>query len=218
MNGLGAAMAEGLDIRLGVRIAGLSRGPEGWRLATEDGTVEGPFPAVVLAVPAPQAAALMAEAGFSAKPLATVEMEPCWTAMASFDTALPAPDAILGDGAPLALAVRNAAKPGRAAVPEAWVLHAGPAWTREHLEDTHEAAAAALLDALAARTGTTLPPPATLTAHRWLYARTARALGASCLWDADARLGACGDWCLGRGIEEAWRSGRALAAEIAAAG
>jgi predicted NAD/FAD-dependent oxidoreductase len=49
-----------------------------------------------------------------------------------------------------------------------------------------------------------------LTAHRWRYARTT-ATQPAVLWDADRRLGLCGDWCRGARVESAWLSGDALA-------
>jgi predicted NAD/FAD-dependent oxidoreductase len=53
-----------------------------------------------------------------------------------------------------------------------------------------------------------------LFVHRWRYAFTAEALGKPFLWDRTSQLGACGDWCLGRRVEDAWRSGVDLAARI----
>jgi predicted NAD/FAD-dependent oxidoreductase len=35
------------------------------------------------------------------------------------------------------------------------------------------------------------------------------------LFDAPSRLGVCGDWLVGPGVEAAWLSGTALAARIA---
>jgi predicted NAD/FAD-dependent oxidoreductase len=43
-----------------------------------------------------------------------------------------------------------------------------------------------------------------------------QAAGAPFLWDAQARIGACGDWCLGPRVEAAFDSGEALAAAVAA--
>jgi renalase len=34
------------------------------------------------------------------------------------------------------------------------------------------------------------------------------------LWDAELSLGVCGDWCLGRRVEDAWQSGADLAARM----
>ncbi len=209
------AMAEGLAVETGARASGLRRGAGGWRIAVEEGGERGPFDAVAVAIPAPQAVVLLGGHPL-ASPLADVAMAPGWTAMAAW-SAPPAAAAaawLEGDGAPLALAVGNSAKPGRDPLPETWVLHAGAEWSRRSLEAPAEAVGAELLAAFAARGGRALPAPDHLVAHRWRYARVERALGAPCLWDGEARLGLCGDWCLGPDLADAWSSGRALAARL----
>ena len=55
-------------------------------------------------------------------------------------------------------------------------------------------------------------PPA--TAHRWRYADTEPALTQGSWWDAQMRLGLCGDWLHGGKVEGAWLSGRALAQQV----
>lgn len=216
MRDLAAPLAEGLEITWRCRVSALARTGDGWRLTLEDGG-EARAGTVLLAVPAPQAAALLP--GDVAVPgLAEVTMTPCWTVMAAFDTPLPGPDIVEGDGAPLALALRDAAKPGRAQNPDTWVLHAGADWTAERIEAAADGVGDALIAALAARLSRALPVPATRMVHRWRYARVARPLGRECHWDGAARLGLAGDWCTGPGIEAAWTSGRALAAALTNAG
>ena len=94
-------------------------------------------------------------------------------------------------------------------------MHAGPDWSREHLERRSEETAPLLLAAFAAAIGIDLPAPSHLSAHRWRYALVERPLGESCIWDPALRLGLCGDWCLGPRVEAAYLSGRALAAALA---
>ena len=53
--------------------------------------------------------------------------------------------------------------------------------------------------------------PAHADTARWLYAKTATPLGKSHLWDPRVRLGACGDWCTGHRVEDAFLSGLGLA-------
>ena len=53
-----------------------------------------------------------------------------------------------------------------------------------------------------------------LFSHRWRYAFTESPLGQPCLWDAELSLGVCGDWCLGRRVEDAWQSGADLAVRM----
>ena len=214
MRDLVAPLARGLAIETGVRVTGLSRAGGGWRVATEGGAVRRTA-AVVLALPAPQAAALL-PVGWSVAGLAAVEMAPCWSVMLAVERPLAAPDLVEGNGAPLALAIRDSAKPGRARRPETWVLHAGADWTRCRIDAPPDRVAAQMTRAFADRLGAPLPGSLTLTAHRWRFARVARPLGRPCHWDAAAGLGLAGDWCEGPGLPAAWESGRALAARILA--
>src|SRR6218665_2215587 len=57
--------------------------------------------------------------------------------------------------------------------------------------------------------------PAHADTRRWRPAQTTRPLGRSHLWDADLRLGVCGDWCRGHRLEDAFVSGLELARAVA---
>jgi predicted NAD/FAD-dependent oxidoreductase len=180
---------------------------------------DGPFAAVALTLPAPQAAPLLARhAPAVAAGLAEqVRLAPCWTLMAAFAERLPLPDTLRPeDGGPIGWAARDSSKPGRDPEAECWVVQAGPAWSRAHLEDPAEAVTLALLDALAGQAGAALPPPRHAAAHRWRHAMVETPLGQPCLWDPALRLGLAGDWCLAARAEAAFDSGAALAAAILA--
>ena len=212
MRALAAPLAEGLDIAWRTRVAALAQSAGGWQLELESGApVEAAT--LLLAVPAPQARALL-PAG-TVPGLEAVEMDPCWTVMAAFDAPLPGPDIVSGDAAPLALAIREGAKPWRAPTPERWVLHAGADWSRRHLDAAGEDVALELRGALGAHLGAALPAPTLEMVHRWRHARVSRPLGRPCHWDPALRLGLAGDWCEGPGLAAAWASGRALADVVA---
>ena len=74
---------------------------------------------------------------------------------------------------PLAWIARNSSKPGRDGS-EAWVLHAGPAWSRERLEDP----AGLVIESLTKEfrrlaTGADWREPVHADAHRWRTACSA---------------------------------------------
>ncbi len=165
---------------------------------------------MLVAVPQPQAVALLGDHAGRFAGLDAVRMAPGWTLMAAFEAAVPGPDWRVLEG-PLALGIRNSAKPGRGPG-EAWVVHAAEGFAREHLEREKPEMAAVLLAAFRAQTGAAEPVVA--VAHRWRYARTEVALGRDCLWDAGLGLGLAGDWCLGPDAGDAVASGRALAAAV----
>jgi predicted NAD/FAD-dependent oxidoreductase len=218
MNGLVRGLADGVDIAWGVQVTGLSRDGTGWRLATADGTSLGHFDAVVVAIPAEQAAPLLTnvDPALSAT-AAAARAAPCWAGMFAFAAPLATPF----DGAklvadPVASWIAcNTAKPGRTA-PESWVVHASPAWSIDHLEQTPEATAPQLLDALRRILGD-VPDPIWSGAHRWRYAQTTTPATVPFGLSADLTLGTCGDWHIGGRIEAAWQSGTALAEAFLAA-
>ncbi len=210
MSALSRHLAEGLALRSTLRAVRVTPGRDGWRVACEDGADLGPFAVVVMATPSPQAVTLLDAAPDLAARVSEARVDPCWAVMLSFQRPL----ALALDGAfvresPLAWIAREASKPGRAPG-ERWVLHAGPDWSAAHLETPAEEVMATLLRAFATATGLELPEPTQRAAHRWLYAQTRRALETPCLFDAERRIGVCGDYCLGGRLECAWQSGRAL--------
>ena len=213
-------------VHTGRQAAFLHRQPDGWMLRHRDagktppglvsdsgGDLAGPFDRVVVAIPAPQAAELLHPHGFACE-AARAGMAPCWAMMLAFPQATSAPDVLRPDLGPLRWIARDSSRPGRAAVPERWVAHATPEWSRDHLEDSAEAVLALLQDAFVAATGVKVTPSYTAM-HRWRYALAVAPLGAPALWDAAAGLGVCGDWCLGARVEAAFLSGRGLARMMA---
>ena len=203
------ALAEGRSIAWSTVVEALSRDGDAWQLKTPEG-LSGPFDTVALALPAEQAAALLAgwDSDLAARAAAS-QTAPCWTVMAAFAERLPIAADTLGEDGVLGWAARNSAKPGRGG-PEAWVLQASPDWSRHHLEDPAEAVGQALLAAFAERIGAPLPEPMVLQVHRWRYARSSAGSDLA-LWSGAAQLGCCGDWLAGPRIECAWDSGQALA-------
>lgn len=216
MNAPIRAMADLLEVHWASRVTALSSSGAGWLLSLDSAApveVDG----VVLALPAEQSDELLRTATFAwPERVRHPPTAPCWTVMLAFDTAIDTPRDCLRepDDAILSWAARNNSKPGRPAV-EAWVLQAGPRWSGQFLEASESFVVQALTEALAARLGVTLPAPIASSAHRWRYARSGSD-GSVALWEADRRIGLCGDWLIGARVEAAWLSGTALARRIGA--
>lgn len=208
-------VVEGIPVHRACRIEHARRSGRRWTLVDDSGQDVGTYDAVILATPAAQAAPLLRESPGLATVAASVVVAPCWALMLAFDTPVPTPyDAGTVVGSALQWVARDSSKPGRRAPPggETWVLHASPAWSRAHVDDSGEEVQEALLEAFGELPGAAgAPPHHQAHTHRWLYARVEQAVGVGHLWDAEARIGACGDWCLGPRVEEAWTSGRSLA-------
>lgn len=215
-------LAHGLQVHKEAQVSGLLREGRGWRLFGAGGVAgdEG-FDQVILAVPAPQAAALLANcapAHSLAAQAAAVRMRGCWALMLSYEQPLDLGfDAAFVNAGPLRWVARNSSKPGRSGT-ETWLLHADAEWSEQHLAVPAEAVVAQLLRAFADLGG---PAPAQSVAHRWLYADTAPGRQASaqqekpgCLWAPELALGLCGDWLNGGKVEGAWLSGQQLADQV----
>jgi predicted NAD/FAD-dependent oxidoreductase len=203
MSGLVGGLAAGLDIRFDVEVEAVARDGGVWSVAGES------FGAVIVAVPAPQAARLCATAPRLVEAAQAARMNPCWTLLAAFDGAR----AAIASPAPFEKVVRCSARPGRAPAPDRWVAHATLDWTEAYLEVDKPAACDLLLPALAAALG--VAPEAALyaAAHRWRYARTAVPVGRPCV--AQDGMVAAGDWLLGPDAGDAFASGLAAAAAVA---
>jgi predicted NAD/FAD-dependent oxidoreductase len=234
MSALPTAMAEqaaiaGAVLRTARHAAFLHRADAGWQVrhldaadirpggtAGEGGELSGPFGAVLIALPGHQAASLIATAEHRFADTAnSAVMAPCWAVMARFAEPVDGADVRHSTTSPIAWAAREGARPGAEPGADHWVLHASTDWSRAHLEDSPEKAGTALIAVCRAETGAAAPD--LVVAHRWRYALVETPLGQSCLWDDAARLGVCGDWCLGGRIEAAYDSGIALARAVLAA-
>lgn len=182
------------------------------------------FDVVLSAMPSNQLADLL-RASSLAQPwqqaLSKVEVAPCWTLMLAFPQAMQARMQALGPQWNAARSThhriswvaRESSKPGREPI-ERWTVQASPAWSQEHINDSPERIIDKMLKGFAEVTGIRATP-SHAQAHRWLYAQTLTPLGQSHLWDARLGLGACGDWCLGHRVENAFVSGLELALKVA---
>ena len=207
-------LADGIDIAWGAEVTALSSGKSGWSVRIGESDLRN-FDQVVLAMPAEQTA-LLAGAGDPelARRAAGSRTEPCWTVMLGFAEPLPIhEDIVKGPG--ISSATRNSGKPKRQGG-EAWVVHADPEWSRQHLEHDPEDVEQRLSERFASLIGVTLQP-IFIRAHRWRYALSSSS-SEGCYWNEALGLGACGDWLLAPRIESAWISGHTLGKRIVGAG
>ena len=232
MNALVSRWAEPLAdvVHLETRVVKIERDAlkQGWQLRTTSADdsqhVYGGFDVVLSAIPANQLSDLL-RASSLAQPwqhaLGQVQTAPCWTLMLAFPQAMQAGMSSLGPQWNVARSThhriswvaRESSKPGRSPI-ERWTVQASPAWSQEHLNDAPERIIDKMIKGFAEVTGIRAVP-AHAQVHRWLYAQTLKPLGQSHLWDAKQGLGACGDWCLGHRVENAFISGLELALQVA---
>jgi renalase len=212
MNSPVKAMAAHHNVRFDHLVQAVTRIANQWHVMTDTDDF-GPFDTLIIAIPAEQAAALLALSDFEFAEIALKSRtQPCWTAMMAFGSRWAFPDDIIRNRGILSWAARNSAKPDRKG-PETWVIQATPAWSAAHLEQDHDLVIDLLSQALAESVGLALPPRLYESAHRWRYALSA-GTGDGALWNAKDRIGVCGDWLVGPRVECAWLSGQTLAARV----
>lgn len=213
MSALTRHLADEIGVEFGRRITDIKAVDGGWQLFNEQSEAWGPFDAVAVAIPAPQAAALLEPAAPSlAAESGAVPMAGCWAAVLAVDGAgIPWEAAFVIDH-PLRWIAHDGGKPGRDGS-ATWVAHAGPEWSDARMEQTAEATLPELVALFEEATGTTGRVRG-LLAHKWRYSQSRQALASGCLFDPQARIGACGDWCGGHRVEDAWLSGRELAGQM----
>lgn len=211
MGALGRHLAQDLGVRLETQITSVRRTTNGWSLHDDENEL-GPFDHVVLALPTPQARALLKDHPWSDR-LSRVRIAPCLAVGARFPSSLDLGfDAARLDGSSeLSWVARDGSKPGRRD-DGWWILHATADWSRAHLEDDPAQAIESLVSAF--RSNFTAPEPESTFGHRWRYALVEEPLGEPCLFDPEAGLVACGDGCLGGRLEAAWCSGIAAAGRL----
>lgn len=215
MNAPIKAMATDHDVSWSTRIERLQKHEDQWMLHGGDSAIETPFDSVILAIPAEQAAPFLdpLDTSFAATARETVS-DPCWTMMLAFAEPLATDKRTLRDGPAIGWAAKNSDKPMRDG-PDSWVIQASPKWSRDHLEDSQEQVIATLTKDFAADLGIIMPEPLHVAAHRWRYARSGSAV-VKALYNAETKLGVCGDWLLGPRVECAWLSGNGLSKMILA--
>lgn len=217
MNALGQHLAEDLTVQYQTRVARVetvASAERRYRLFDESDAALGDFDIVLWNCPPPQVAAFEPKCDWAER-LQQVEMLPCWAVMVAFETRWSAPfdGAFINQGT-LSWVARDSSKPRRDASRDVWVLHSSVDFAKSHLDSSSESVIAELLAELSRVVGVSLPSVPTASAHRWLYARPHQPLSETALWDPNAGLGACGDWCGGPRVEGAMLSGVALAGKV----
>lgn len=215
MESLGLHLASDLSISFDTEVSRVERVSNGYQLVCKSGKSLGEFDLVLWNNPPVQVQKLVPQPCTWRDRLATVEMVPCWAVMLAFTERwdVPFDGAFVNEGA-LGWIARNSSKPSRPKDLDTWVFHSTVAWASENLETSKDAVAEKLMQEAERITGTSLPSPSQVRAHRWLYSRPAEPLSEASLWDETHRLGACGDWCGGPRVEGALLSGMSLAGQV----
>ena len=203
------------QLYLDTPVAAIDGAPGAWRLNCGE-SFFGPFEHVVLAVPAPQALALLPPNADFVGRVQDVQMLGCHTLMLGY---LPQKDIAADwhcaffDDALLGFAAFNSRKPDRSGG-TSLVVQTRHDWSQAHIEDEVEGVAELIAHRFKDLTGLSPAADGYYRLHRWRYASVEQPAGAKYLHDDALKLSAIGDWCLGGKVEDAFTSGYSLAKQL----
>lgn len=183
----------------------------------------GGFDLIILAMPAPQALELLRDVTLPTpmlRQLKKVSFKPCWTLLLAYPQAGQSGLHALGPQWNAARSThhrigwlcRESSKPSRQAI-ERWTVQANMDWSNEHFIDDPLRVRDKLQRVFTEVTGIRTQP-AYADVVRWRYAEADKPFGKSHMLNTELQLGICGDWCLGRRVEDAFVSGLELALQI----
>ncbi len=215
MDAIAAHLAAAIEIESNVTVASAITEGGRWQLFDQHRQIYGPYDAVIVAVPPPQATRFLKSCPELLNRVAMVKMQPCLAVMAVFEKPLDLPfDAAFIHQSPVRWAARNNSK-RRRPEPECWVFHANAEWSQTvyHRNDD-KTAGRSLLVAFFESIGRTFIEPVYQHIRFWQSAAALNPISDGCLWDAESNIGCCGDWCQMSRIEGAALSGMAMAGRI----
>lgn len=215
MSSIVRPLAEGVRIHTNRTVHTIEKVEKGWRIWFDDQSFEGPFKAIAVAVPAPQARLLLGPAAHLADDIGRVRISPCWSLMVRLDQSVFPEQDVFSDMSDLIRWIaRNNTKPGRSSRGEAVVVHASLEWSRETEDAEPEMIANDIWDEVS--NILSLPPtrPAQMQAYLWKHGIVEQSLGESFIFSTEHNVGIAGDWCLGRLAEHAFASGTGLGRSI----
>lgn len=214
MTAMAVELAKNLNIKRETKIIEVKYTSNRWTLFDERGVSHELFDQLVVALPAPQVAALITSHRLE-KTAISIPMAPCWAVLLGFEKKIDVPwDGAFIHDSPLSWVARNSSKPGRDSTKDCWVLHANAEWSANHLEDTPLSVIPALLESFECAIGKSIPARFHETAHRWRYSMGGSFINQKDLNDESSGLTICGDWVNGGRFEGAFLSGTTAAENI----
>jgi len=198
------AIAADLDVRLNTEVDSIEQSDGRWWLKAA-GECLGAFDWVVSTAPPEQTRRLFPNT--TGQAMDVVRFDPCYALLLGCPGSLPAWDVAVVENSPVSWLAFNDRKPGRDSQPSL-LVHADGAWSQAHDDTDREQVKQLLVDAVSRIVDI---KPDTVGLHRWRYARVSTPLGQDFWVDEAAQLAACGDWCLGSRVEDAFTSASRLA-------
>jgi len=215
MNMLVKTLAGELDVKLQTRVERMESIAGRWRLIDIDGSDLGEFDWVISAAPAPQTHEVLPAEFSMHDRIASVEVSPCFSLMLGMAEAQsPGFDCAVVRESPVAWVALNHHKPDRPAATSV-LVHSSNDWAADNVDRDPDSVQRMLAESVAALTEINAQQAEYSALHRWLYARVESPVAdVDYLLDSDHQLAACGDWCVGNRVEDAFTSGKALGSAL----
>ncbi len=217
MQAITDSLAHHCDLKISTNISEIEKQDDGsWRLFDNRGVYQGLFDIVVIATAAPDVVDLAKSVESIARAASKIDMTMSWSALFVFERSLSLPfDAAFVLNSPLSWVARyQEVDPPAEDDQECWVIQASPEWSLQYAASFRGRVMHALLDAFFEACDITSVKPVTSNVHLWKHALPINTMGQDCLFDEDASLGACGDWCTSPRIEGAVLSGFSMADRV----
>ncbi len=216
MSELPKRLATGLIVATGSPVIGLTRNPDGTYTAqTEEGKAFSGR-SLILNLPPVQLLNLARNllSPEMAADISAVRFLPAWALLLRLDGDIPGVDwpAVEFSGHPVLSWIARDHTRREANSPPVLVVHGSGPWSEAHLEENPNRVQEILQDA-AVRVLGPLGIRESLI-HRWRYALPVDVHPSKSIWDAERRIGICGDWCDGPRVEGAIESGWHLAKRV----
>ncbi len=209
-------LAHGCEVRLSCSVGEVEKQDNGqWRLFDDRGGYLGLYDIVVIATAAHQVAPLAKAVPAIAEQAQQIDMTVCWSAMFTFENSLNLPfDAAFVLNSPLSWISRFQQVEDTHNDQDTWILHATPEWSLQYAASFRGRVMDALQEAFFEACDIEPVKPLGCNVHCWKHALPINTLDQDCLFDDQAALGACGDWCTSPRIEGAVLSGFSMADRV----
>ena len=214
MEALCAHLAEEISVTIDTEIVSCKRKKNAWQPVKANGDFLEEFDWIVSAAPPHHSLSWAPEFFADGVAFDHVRLRGCYSLMLGFEDAVPVSwQGAFVRNSPIGWMAVNSHKYGREGGPSLLVQCSGE-WTEEHLECASENIEVMLSNELKNLTGIDITSAKHCELFRWQYASIAVPLGLDCLFDPEAQLAACGDWCIKGRVEGAFKSADALAARL----
>lgn len=212
MNSLLKVMSQNICIQFQSKVEGLQPSPKGWDLMPDSGEAFGPFDWVVSTSPALQTTSILPECFSGHALLKKVNIAPCYSLMLGFENPLPLNFQVAEpQNSPIGWIAVNGSKPKRIQQ-FSLIIHSTQQWALENIDTSHAEVQEILLTELRSLLKEIdVSTPEKIMLHLWRYAKTSNSLGEPFIVDEKNKLAACGDWCTGCRVEDAFLSACNLA-------